>query len=141
MSALPCRIVRHDRSDGSHHLDIFIRDPEREMLPTYEVSQEAVDLFFLALKRERNVRFVLRSEGRGADGVPEETAIPLGIKNEHRRTYWDFNGELTGGRGRIGEICRGKMEFRGNMVHFIPETRGICRILIKKILRFRIFGK
>lgn len=98
----PFRLVLH-RTKGGNHADLFIRTPERQLLLTYEISTEDLRLLFPS---GAGLRFPTASTLQAGRKGSQEQAVAR-AKEQHRLMYWDYSGEISGGRGRIRELTRG----------------------------------
>ncbi|MFO0834555.1 MAG: hypothetical protein U0638_06265 [Phycisphaerales bacterium] len=74
-------ILRHDTPDGGTHFDWMIL-LESGRLMTFRV-----------------------------DARPDEAAVRFGVTRlvDHRAAYLDYEGEISGGRGRVTRVARGEV--------------------------------
>jgi hypothetical protein len=75
-------LLQHETGDGLHW-DFMIEVPGRELLPTWRLAENPI--------------------GRAG----EIAAEPIG---EHRRRYLDYEGDISGGRGRVRRVDRGEAD-------------------------------
>lgn len=81
---LPATLSLHEGAPGGTHLDLFLDFGEGALLETFGADAAVIHDFVNA----RPVVFYR--------------------KNPHRRVYLDYTGEISGGRGQIAPIWRGK---------------------------------
>lgn len=109
MESLSFRLVRHDLPDGSAHFDVFLLPPG-ELLPTLEL-QDSPEL-----------RGILGTDTPVDDWAvipaPAGTGMRAVRKADHRAVYRDYEGPISGGRGSIEEVGRGRWQAG------IPEKPG-----------------
>lgn len=77
----PTVLLRHDLPDGTHHFDWMLARDEHGPLLTFRVDRD----------------FSLDSE-------PFE-AEPIG---DHRRAYLEYQGSISGGRGSVVRVAKGR---------------------------------
>jgi hypothetical protein len=80
---LPTVLLRHDLPDGTHHFDWMLARGADGPLRTFRVG---VDI--------------------SRDAQPF-SAEPIG---DHRRAYLEYEGVVSGGRGRVTRVARGEWE-------------------------------
>ncbi len=112
MEPLSFRIVRHDLPDGSAHFDVFLLTPE-DPLPTLELADAP------------QLRKLLADGGADVGGPWVARAVVGGDagfsavrKADHRGIYREYQGPISGGRGEIREVGRGRWEAA------VPENPG-----------------
>ena len=96
MNGYSFRVVLHVLPSGEKHLDLFIRLPEADLLPTYEISAEHLEEF----RELFGKKIAVRSE-------QDSAGIPAVRKADHRLLYWTYEGNISRNRGRIIEIAQG----------------------------------
>lgn len=92
------RIAEHVTTPGVSHGDLFILLPDAEALVTYDI--QGLDLTTLA------ERFEKRTDLEAGLGQGE---IWIKRKANHRLHYWTFSGGISGDRGTLREVCRGRL--------------------------------
>lgn len=78
--AMPTALLRHDLPDGTHHYDWLLARDWNGPLLTFRVGREI-----------------------SLDCKPFEAEL-LG---DHRRAYLEYEGEISGGRGRVVRVSTG----------------------------------
>ncbi|MBL8020936.1 MAG: hypothetical protein JNM27_14795 [Leptospirales bacterium] len=97
------RISEHVTAPGVSHGDLFLLTPDAESLVTYDI--QGLDLISLV------ERFQKRTDLEACLGEGE---IWIKRKANHRLHYWTFSGDISGDRGTLREVCRGRLiEFPG----------------------------
>ena len=80
----PTVLLRHDLPDGSHHFDwLLARDPEGPLL-TFRLDRDVA-----------------------AEPTPSFAGQQL---PDHRRLYLDYEGPISGDRGTVRSVARGRCE-------------------------------
>lgn len=74
-------LLRHECPDGSHHYDWMI-DAGGDGLTTFRVRERLDSPHLAAFEAERI--------------------------SDHRRAYLEYEGEISGGRGRVTRVARGR---------------------------------
>ena len=97
--ALQTVLLRHDLPDGTHHFDWFIQRLPEPGSPL------------------RAFRVRDRIDGPGLDRFEAE---PIG---DHRPVYLDYEGPVSGGRGRVRREASGVAE--------VEETLDLIRVLVR----------
>ena len=106
--ALLYRLVLHRTPDGRSHGDFLLLEPGRDTLRTYEISLQDLRVLWKGRAGQRRV-----SAAAGADLLVTSEAHPDCIvaraKAAHRIQYWEYEGPIPKGRGRIRELIRGQL--------------------------------
>lgn len=84
-------ILRHETPDGGHHFDVMLQRGPGEALITFRTEAPLHEF----IEEARGARFGLQRIG------------------EHRGAYLTFEGELSGGRGRVRRVAAGEAVLRG----------------------------
>ena len=111
---LPCRAVYHSFSSADdNHTDLFIANPKKNILCTYEVSQEFAQTLQsnpyrleFACFETKDILFAESSSGNFTI-QPRNSMWEAFRKNDHRVQYWEKSGVISGDRGEIQEVGRG----------------------------------
>ncbi len=77
--------LRHDTPDGAHHFDLLFENPDQP------AGQGALIAFRTAQPPEH---------------WPSAEPVELERIADHRRQYLDYEGEISGGRGRVTRVGR-----------------------------------
>ena len=97
--AVPFRLVRHHYEHGrAEHLDLFLKPPRCDFLPTFELPAELANGIPGSRCRLRPPQD--QETGRVWRGVR---------KKDHRVSYWTFSGSIEGDRGVVAELARGDL--------------------------------
>lgn len=86
-------VLRHDLPDGSHHFDWLLEPtPGAAFLIAFRVGVDP---------------------SRALLGAPEPALAGFDGERlpDHRRLYLDYEGDLSGGRGRVARVARGGLEW------------------------------
>jgi hypothetical protein len=86
-----CVLLRHDLPDGSWHVDWLL--DKRGSAPIAS-DPESRDLIAFRL-------------GSRVDDLTAGAALPAERLADHRRLYLDYEGEISGNRGRVVRLIRG----------------------------------
>ena len=99
MSTVPFRLVRHHYPDGrANHLDLFLKPPQLDCLPTFEFPSDLAES--------------IPGENGRLRVVPPQTSGKIwrgARKSDHRPLYWTFSGPIDGDRGMVTELARGNL--------------------------------
>ena len=112
---LPCRAVFHSFPSAAddNHADLFIADPKKNILCTYEVSQSFAQTLQSNSYRlefacfETKDLFLAESSSGNFAIQPRNSIWEAFRKKDHRVQYWEKSGVISEGRGEIQEIGRG----------------------------------
>ena len=110
---LPCRAVSHSFPSGEgHHTDLFIADPKKNVLCTYEVSggfarilqSDSCHFEFACFETEDIL--LAESSSRNFTIQPKNSVWKALRKRDHRVQYWEKSGSISQNRGDIQEVGR-----------------------------------
>lgn len=114
----PCRLAKHTLADGSSHYDLFIDTESESLLVTIEIHFNKSDLKMLFDFLDSSGKygsFISRIDF-SADFFPDESVDPGNFltlkvrgcrKQDHRRLYMKYTGEISGGRGSLFDLASG----------------------------------
>lgn len=115
---LVIRIVLHAFPDESRHLDLFLLE-DFPLLTTFEISEENTErvLHLLSRNTKRKSRRMILGNRLEIDQYirTSETSdnnrytFPLIPKKDHRDLYRSYSGPISGNRGKIHEVFRGRV--------------------------------
>lgn len=86
-------LLRHDTPDGTGHFDLLIELPERLRAPN------AGERTLLAFRVETRIDLLTPGQRADAQRLPD-----------HRALYLDFEGDISGARGRVTRVARATCE-------------------------------
>lgn len=97
-----CRFALHRTKAATDHIDLFVpldRTNEESPLVTFEAPVSLKDQLLL----QPAMQFIceMDSEKPSRSSISNPILYPLRRKNDHRWIYWEYSGEISGGRGSL----------------------------------------
>lgn len=86
-------LLRHEMPNGTGHFDLLIELPEERR------SADAGERTLLAFRADARIDLLAPGSRADAQRIPD-----------HRALYLEFEGDITGGRGRVTRLAAGACE-------------------------------